>query len=99
MDGEKFDDLIRRLATVQVTRLNALRGLVATAAAALTGTSLLDETEAKKKAKADAKQREGDNGGKKAKADAKQAKGDNGGKKAKADAKQAKGDNGDEKNV
>src|SRR5215212_10187017 len=58
MDGEKFDELIRKLTTIRLTRLSALRGMVAGAAAAVTGASVLEDAEAKKakkKAKADAK--------------------------------------------
>ena len=50
MDGEKFDDLLKRLCTTRLTRISALRGLVAGAAAALTGATLAsDETDARKK--------------------------------------------------
>jgi hypothetical protein len=50
MDGEKFDDLLKRLCTTRLTRISALRGLVAGAAAALTGAAIAsDETDAKKK--------------------------------------------------
>src|SRR4051794_16494802 len=52
MDGEKFDDLIKRLFTIRLTRGNTLRGLAAGAAAALTGATLAeDETDAKGKSK------------------------------------------------
>jgi hypothetical protein len=57
MDGHTFDELIRRLGTTRLTRVRALRGIVAAATAAVTGTSLgLDVMEAKKKAKAGRKQ-------------------------------------------
>src|SRR4051812_24782839 len=50
MDGEKFDDIIKRLFTIRLTRGNTLRGLAAGAAAALTGATLAeDETDAKGK--------------------------------------------------
>jgi hypothetical protein len=53
MDGQTFDDLVKRLATIRLTRLVALRGLVTSAAMALTGATLTaEETEAKKKTKA-----------------------------------------------
>ena len=39
MDGEKFDSLVKRFCTTRLTRKNALRGLVASAAAALSGVS------------------------------------------------------------
>ena len=52
MDGETFDDLVKRLTAARLTRLDALRGLIASAAVGLTGATLgIDETEAKKKAK------------------------------------------------
>jgi hypothetical protein len=52
MDGEKFDDLIRKLCTTRLTRLGALRGLAVGAAAVLTGATLAsDETDAKSKKK------------------------------------------------
>jgi hypothetical protein len=57
MDGEKFDDLLKRFCTTRLTRLDALRGLVAGAAAALTGASIgSDDAEAKNKKKGAAKQ-------------------------------------------
>ena len=50
MDGEKFDALLKRICTTRLTRISALRGLVAGAAAALTGAAIAsDETDAKKK--------------------------------------------------
>src|SRR3954469_14460146 len=52
MDGEKFDDLVKRLAAARLTRLDALRGLIASAAVGLTGATLADETAAKKHGKA-----------------------------------------------
>ena len=52
MDGEKFDALLKRMCTTRLTRLDALRGLVAGAAAAVTGASLgSNETKAQKKKK------------------------------------------------
>ncbi len=70
MDGEKFDDLIRKLATIRMTRMDALRGMVAGAAATVTGATSLDleDAEAKKKAKAAGKKGgngKGGRGGKK----------------------------------
>src|SRR5215203_2542736 len=41
MDGQKFDELIKQICTTRLTRLNALRGLVAGAAAAVTGSALV----------------------------------------------------------
>jgi hypothetical protein len=65
MDGEKFDDLIRQFCTTRLTRLSALRGLVAGAAAALTGATLAsDDTDAKGKKRGNAQR----GGGKKGKA-------------------------------
>lgn len=49
MDAEKFDDLIRTIGTTRMTRLTALRGLVAGAAAAVTGITLASNGEAGKK--------------------------------------------------
>ncbi len=50
MDGERFDDLIRRMSAIRLTRGSTLRGLVAGAAAALTGATLAaDDTDAKNK--------------------------------------------------
>ena len=47
MDGEKFDNLIRQICTTRLTRVSALRGLVAGAVAALTGATLAsDDTDA-----------------------------------------------------
>src|SRR3954463_7207122 len=43
MDGEKFDDLIKRLAAIRLTRAGTLRGLAAATAAALTGGVLADD--------------------------------------------------------
>ena len=49
MDGERFDDLVKKFCTTRLTRLSALRGLAGGAAAVLTGAVLAsDETEAKK---------------------------------------------------
>src|SRR3954469_5245459 len=53
MDGEKFDDLVKRLTTARLTRLSALRGLIASRVVGLTRATLAaDETEAKKHGKA-----------------------------------------------
>ncbi len=49
MDGVKFDLFIKQLGTTRLTRLTALRGLVAGGAAALTGVGLTREAGAKKK--------------------------------------------------
>jgi hypothetical protein len=50
MDGPRFDQLIKGIATQRVSRLTALRGLAAGGVAALTGMSLLaEEAEAAKK--------------------------------------------------
>jgi len=43
MDGDRFDDLIKRLGTTRLTRLTALRGLAVGGLAALTGAGLLAE--------------------------------------------------------
>ena len=52
MDGETFYDLVKRLTAVRLTRLDALRGLIASAAVGLTGATLATtETDAKKDAK------------------------------------------------
>jgi hypothetical protein len=49
MDGEQFDDILRRFCTTRITRVDTLRGLVAGAAAALTGSALVsDDADAKK---------------------------------------------------
>jgi hypothetical protein len=49
MDGTRFDQLIKRIATTRVSRLTALRGLAAAAVASLAGISLLGEEGAAKK--------------------------------------------------
>lgn len=49
MDGEKFDALLRRVCTTRLTRFSALRGLVAGAAAALTGAALASQSADAKK--------------------------------------------------
>ena len=50
MDATRFDDLIKRLATTRLTRLQTLRGLAAGGVAALTGITLgSKEARAKKK--------------------------------------------------
>jgi hypothetical protein len=51
MDGHKFDDLIRRLTVTRLTRWDALRGLVAGAAAVTGVARVADETAAKKRGK------------------------------------------------
>ena len=66
MDGEKFDDLLKRLCATRLTRISALRGLVAGAAAALTGATLAsDDADAKKRGKG--KSRKGKGKGKSSK--------------------------------
>jgi hypothetical protein len=72
MDGEKFDDLIRKICTTRLTRVGALRGMVAGAAAALTGATLAFEETAGKGKKGAAKKGGAKNGG------AKQGKGKKG---------------------
>jgi hypothetical protein len=52
MDGEKFDNLIKRFCTTRLTRKSALRGLVAGAAAALTGVSFASDNVAARKRRA-----------------------------------------------
>ncbi len=49
MDSERFDNLIRRLETTRVTRGGVLRGVVASAMAAVAGAALLRDTDARKK--------------------------------------------------
>src|SRR5918993_2808402 len=52
MDGTKFDQLIKLIATQRVSRLTALRGLAAGAVASFTGLRLFgEESEAKKDGK------------------------------------------------
>src|SRR4051794_7156837 len=51
MDGDTFDDLVKRLTQARVTRLEALRGLVASAAVGLTGATRAADADAKKKGK------------------------------------------------
>jgi hypothetical protein len=51
MDGATFDDLVKRLMQARVTRSDALRGVLASAAVGLIGATLTKETEAKKKTK------------------------------------------------
>jgi len=41
MDGEKFDDLLKKVCTTRLTRLGALRGLAVAAVAAVTGSALV----------------------------------------------------------
>jgi hypothetical protein len=61
MEGETFDDLVKRLTATRLSRLDALRGLLASAAVGLTGATLA-AADARKKSKAAGKK-----GGKKAK--------------------------------
>ena len=50
MDGERFDELIKRLTVARLTRLEALRGLAGAAVVAGTGAAIVsDEAEAKGK--------------------------------------------------
>ena len=49
MDGDRFDDLIKRLGTTRLTRLTALRGLAVGALAATLGIAAPDEADAKRK--------------------------------------------------
>ena len=56
MDGERFDDLVKRFCTTPITRLSALRGLAGGAVAALAGGLLVTaDLEAKGKTKGKAK--------------------------------------------
>ena len=49
MDGEQFDNILRRFCSTRITRVDTLRGLVAGAAAALTGSALVsDDADARK---------------------------------------------------
>ena len=41
MDAERFDAMIKRLGTTRLTRMRALRGVAASAVAALIGAALL----------------------------------------------------------
>ena len=52
MDGETFDDLVKRLTATRLTRWDALRGLLASAAVGLTGATLAAAVDARKKSKA-----------------------------------------------
>jgi hypothetical protein len=57
VDGEQFDELIRRVSSTRLTRLGALRGLTGGLSAALGGAALaVQETAAKKKGKSHKKQ-------------------------------------------
>ena len=48
MDGQKFDELVKQFCTTRLTRWSALRGLVAGAAATVTGAAVLsDDAEAR----------------------------------------------------
>ena len=52
MDGETFDNLVKRLTQARLTRLDALRGVLASAAVGLAGATLsAEETVAKKQGK------------------------------------------------
>src|SRR5262245_24756579 len=59
MDGDTFDELVKRLTQARVTRLEALRGLLAGAAVGLTGATLADDADAKQKRKAAGKKGRG----------------------------------------
>src|SRR5688572_8376690 len=49
MDAHRFDDLVRRTATMRLTRVQVLRGLLVSGVTALTGvTRSADEADAKK---------------------------------------------------
>src|SRR5215218_8492754 len=49
MDGENFDDLLKKVCTTRLTRLSVLRGLAAGAVAALAGSAVgSDDADAKK---------------------------------------------------
>ena len=49
MDGDTFDDLVKRLTQTRLSRVDALRGMLASAVVGLTGAPLADETDARKK--------------------------------------------------
>src|SRR5215212_7990950 len=49
MDGTRFDQLIKNMATTRVTRLTALRGLAVGALTAAVGFAAPDEADARKK--------------------------------------------------
>ena len=51
MDGERFDSLVKRLTQTRLTRWEALRGVLASAALGFTAASLTDDTAAKKQGK------------------------------------------------
>ena len=64
MDGDRFDDLIRRVYTSRLSRVNALRGVAAGVAAVLAGGALgTKETEAKARVRAQAPQCRGEGEG------------------------------------
>src|SRR5687768_3721735 len=100
MDGQKFDELVKQFCTTRLTRLSALRGLVAGVAATVTGSTLIaDDADAKKgrggakaenKKKGRGAQDEG-KGGKKG--GAKKGRGKKGGSKKKGDAKKKRSQN------
>src|SRR5688572_8405405 len=59
MDGEKFDDLLKKVCTTRLTRLSALRGLAVAAVATVTGSAFVanDAVAGKKSKKARKKAR------------------------------------------
>ena len=58
MEGETFDDLVKRLTEARLTRLDALRGVLASAAVGLAGATLsAEETAAKKQGKGKGKKK------------------------------------------
>ena len=73
MDADAFDIWVKRLSQARVTRWEALRGVLASAAVALTGTTLADETVAKKQGR-----KAGKKGNKKGKAGKKKHHGKHG---------------------
>jgi hypothetical protein len=63
MDGERFDELIKRMGTARVTRMSALRSMLGGAAVALTGAVFAAEVvDAKKKKKGNGKNRSNTSG-------------------------------------
>jgi hypothetical protein len=52
MEGDAFDDLVKRLSQARLTRVDALRGVLASAAVGLIGARLVEETAATTKGKA-----------------------------------------------
>ena len=51
MDGETFDDLVKRLTQTRLSRVAAVRGVLASAVVGLTGATRAEETAARKRAK------------------------------------------------